>query len=345
MSAPQRSSGRLVSRRLPPSTGLPGNPLTAGPARVSGLGRSRGPLAAPTLPSAEITSGELAILAATPEARRTAGSRKSRRGAERAKATGNDRAARPVRRSGPVTDTGGRVRGVPASTVLPAGPHPVELAGLLHELSVRLLGADDMPQALDRLAAFAASAVPGALRCSVTLIGEGGPPVVAASGPRAQALDDLQYATGQGPALEAARNRVLVTAQELQNDPRWPELAVCARVEGVHGIVSIPLDVQRTSVGALSLFVAEPGGVDPELLLTTMALVNQAEVLLGELRRRESLAEGATVDRAAGVIIAQRGCGVQEAYDVLRETSQRLGIDRRAVAERLIAAAARNAES
>ena len=89
--------------------------------------------------------------------------------------------------------------------------------------------------------------------------------------------------------------------------------------------------------------MGEPGGIDPELLLTAMAMVSQAEVILGELRRREGLREGATVDRAAGVIIAQRGCGVQEAYDVLRDTAQRLGMDRQAVAERLIAAAARNA--
>jgi len=112
----------------------------------------------------------------------------------------------------------------------------------------------------------------------------------------------------------------------------------------VHGIVAIPMDVQRTSVGSLSLFVGTPGGIGPEWLLTAMAVVSQAEVLLGELRRREGRREGATVDRAAGVIIAQRGCGVQEAYEVLRDTAQRLGLDRRTVAERLIAAAARNAE-
>jgi hypothetical protein len=226
-----------------------------------------------------------------------------------------------------------------------AGPHPVELAGLLHELTARLLGADSVPQALDRLAVFAAGVVPGALRCSVALIGEGGPPVVAASASAAQALDDLQYADGDGPALEAARTRTLVTAPDLPADPRWPQLAAVAREHGVHGVVAIPMDVQRSSVGALSLFVTTPGGLGPEWLLTAMAVVNQAEVLLGELRRRESLAEGTTVDRAAGVIIAQRGCGVQEAYVVLQETAQRLGIDRRTVAERLIAAAARNAEA
>jgi hypothetical protein len=51
------------------------------------------------------------------------------------------------------------------------GPHPVELAGLLQELSVRLLSADDLPQALHRLTAFTAltastaGAAHGTLRC------------------------------------------------------------------------------------------------------------------------------------------------------------------------------------
>lgn len=229
-------------------------------------------------------------------------------------------------------------------TSRPGDPHPVEIAGLLHELSAQLLGADDVPQALDRLAAFGVRALPGTLRCSVTLIGEGGPPALAASGPEAQTLDDLQHATGDGPALEAARTRAVVTAHDLPGDARWPQLAECARELGVRGVAAIPLDVQRSAVGAVSFFVERPGGIDPELLLTAMALVNQAEVLLGELQRRAALREGATVDRAAGVIIAQRGCGVQEAYAVLRDTSQRLGLPREEVAERLIAAAARNAE-
>jgi hypothetical protein len=220
------------------------------------------------------------------------------------------------------------------------GPHPVELAGLLHELSALLLSADDLPQALHRLAASTAGAVPGAWRCSVVLIGERAPLTVAASGPHAQAFDDLQYATGQGPGLVAARTRTLVTAHDVARDPRWPELSDCARAEGLHAVAAIPLDVQRSWVGALSLYARRGEGIGPDLLLTAMALVGQAEVLLGEHRRRAALGEGATVDRAAGVIIAQRGCGVHEAYDVLEDTANRLGLDRHTVADRLVAAAA-----
>jgi hypothetical protein len=42
------------------------------------------------------------------------------------------------------------------------------------------------------------------------------------------------------------------------------------------------------------------------------------------------------------VIIAQRNCGVQDAYAFLQDTAQRLGLDRRTLADRLIAAVARN---
>ena len=223
------------------------------------------------------------------------------------------------------------------------GPHPLELAGLLHEISALLLSADGFGSALDRLACFAAGALPGAVRCSVVLIGEGGPLLRAGHGSAGAAVDDLQYETGSGPGLEATRTRELVTTPDLSADPRWPGLAEAARAEGVQAVVVLPLDVQRSDVGALSLYYDRPGGPRPDHLLTAMALVNQAEVLLGELRRREALSEDAVIDRAVGVIIAQRGCGVREAYDVLRDTAQRLGLDRRTVAGRLISAVARNA--
>jgi hypothetical protein len=238
----------------------------------------------------------------------------------------------------------GSVPALPGAVASP-GTDSVEVAGLLHELTAELLSADDLPQALDRLAVFVAAAMPCVLRCSVTLITEGKPLSRAASGTPGQVLDDLQYSAGQGPGLDAARTRELITVQDLPADVRWPELADCARAQGVHSVAAIPLDVRRSSVGSVSLFVARPHGIVPDLLLTAMAIVSQAEILLGELGRRAALREGATVDRAAGVIIAQRGCGVREAYEVLRDTAQRLGMDRRAVAERLIAAAAARART
>ena len=224
------------------------------------------------------------------------------------------------------------------------GPHPVELAGLLHELTVRLLSADSLTHALDRLAAFTVGALPGVARCSVALIGEGGPLTEAAAGRAGDTFDRSQYAEGTGPGLEAARTRTVVTSADLVTDERWPALREAARADGLRGVAAVPLDVRRRAVGAISVYPEQAGELEPAVLVTAMALAGQAEVLLGELHRREALTEGAEVDRAVGVIIAQRGCGIQEAYAILQESAQRLGLPRGAVAGRLVAAAARNAE-
>jgi GAF domain-containing protein len=222
-----------------------------------------------------------------------------------------------------------------------SGSHAVEIAGLLHEMSARLLGADSFAQAVERLAALGAKAVPGTVRCSVTLIGEGGPATITGHGPAGEQLDEIQYAVSSGPGLDAARARTLVTSADLSADPRWPSLAPAALESGVRSVAAVPLDVQKVSVGALSLYAAASDGITPPMLLTAMAMANQAEVLLGELRRRDARLEGAAVDRAVGVIIAQRNCGVPEAYAFLQDTAQRLGLDRRTVADRLVAAVAR----
>ncbi|MBB4694864.1 GAF and ANTAR domain-containing protein [Paractinoplanes abujensis] len=256
----------------------------------------------------------------------------------------------PYRRVSPPDRGPARVVSRPRRTrsvlraAVPAGPHPVELAGLLHELTASLLAAESFPQALNRLTAHAVAAVPGAVRSSVVLIGEGGPLTHAGHGAAGAAVDAVQYAAGTtGPGLEAARTRSTVTVPDLATDARWPDLAAAARAEGVHAVAAVPLDLPRADVGALSLYFDTTEAPGADHLLTAMALANQAELLLGELRRRDALSSGAVIDRAIGVIIAQRGCGVQEAYTVLRDTAQRLGLDRQAVAGRLITVAARNA--
>jgi hypothetical protein len=235
-------------------------------------------------------------------------------------------------------------------------PHAVELAGLLHELTASLISAESMPVAMDRLAVLAAGAVPGVAACSVTLIGDGAPRVYACSAPSARVLDDIQFASGGGPGLDATRTRTVVTCADLAEDDRWPEIARCAGETGLHAVAALPLDLQRNTVGALTLFGSAPGGVGPPWLIMAMAVVGQAEVLLGEVARRTdqaattadlvaSMRGGATVDHAVGVIVAQRGCGVQEAYGVLHETAQRLGLRPREVAEKLVQSAVRRAES
>ncbi len=235
----------------------------------------------------------------------------------------------------------------------PADPHPVELAGLLHELTALLLDASDPAEALLRMADLTRRAVPDAACCVAGLVGDGTPLVRAVSGEAHAALDEAQYALGQGPALDATRTRTLVTSADLAVDSRWPELTL--RADEPVGVAAVPLDVRRHSVGALTVYLDRPGPVAPGALITAMALAGQAEVVLGEVLQRDTrerlttdqikaLRAEAAVDHAVGVIIAQRGCDPTEAYAVLHETAERLDVPASVVAKRLIETAMRRGE-
>lgn len=273
------------------------------------------------------------MLPADPVHRRTVSGLPAARRALNARTRPSRRAARPA----------------PAA---PVGPHPIELAGQLHELTAHLLGAADVQDALVRLAGFTRQALPPTARCAAVLVGDGLPLIHAAAGDGLAVLDDPH---AEGPGLTATRTRELVTTPDLGSDPRWPALAAAARAAapatGV-SVVCLPLDVRRQSVGSLAVWVPRRGGLEPGLTLTAMALAGQAEVLLGEVLHRSGQAErtaglittlgsGAVVDHAVGVIVAQRGCEVAEAYGFLHETAQRLRLPPAAVAEKIVTAVAR----
>ncbi len=230
------------------------------------------------------------------------------------------------------------------------GPHPVELAGLLHEMTALLVRPTELGAALDTLASFTRTAVAGSVRCTAGLVGDGVPMTVGSAGAGLGDLDRLQYDHGAGPSVEATRTRTLVTVADLATDPRWPDLA--ARAPGPIAVAAVPLDVRRHSVGALTIYLDRPGTPDAGVLITLMALAGQAEVLLAEVLRRaaaerltaeqiSAMRAEAVVDHAVGVIVAQRGCDPTEAYGVLYDTARRLGLPPAEVATRLVDTAVR----
>ncbi|MDR7278799.1 GAF and ANTAR domain-containing protein [Catenuloplanes atrovinosus] len=235
-----------------------------------------------------------------------------------------------------------------------SGPHSVELVGLLHELTAMLLGATGIEAALADLARFAAFAVPGVAHCSVLLITEGRPAVSVASDSGRRKIDDVQQDEAAGPSLDAIRTREPVVSADLHVDERWPALQPAAVGTGLRTAIALPIDVGRDAVGALTLYLAEPDAAGPRRTVAAMAIAGQAALLLAEvLRRAEEAAvplaaqetSDATVNHAVGLIMAQRGCGPAEAFEVIDETATRLAVSPRVVAERLLETAQRRSAS
>ena len=89
---------------------------------------------------------------------------------------------------------------------------------------------------------------------------------MASSDDFAVAVDEIQYATGQGPCLDALADGQLRHVPDLAADQRWPLFGPQALASGVSGILSMPLiSPDSQPVGALNLYFAMPQSLTPEI--------------------------------------------------------------------------------
>ena len=89
--------------------------------------------------------------------------------------------------------------------------------------------------------------------------GSGG--VVAATDGPAQQLEDLQFALGEGPCVEASRSGRPVLCSDLAVDgaARWPAFAPGAEAVGVAAAFTFPLRVGAIALGVLDLYRGTSG--------------------------------------------------------------------------------------
>ncbi|GAA1563008.1 GAF and ANTAR domain-containing protein [Dactylosporangium maewongense] len=232
--------------------------------------------------------------------------------------------------------------------------HTVEIAAVLRQLTARLIASDDLDEALEDLVETAADLVDGASWCAVTLVRAGGPSTAAASPELPAELHDSQYHSGTGPSMEAIRTRDLIVSADLSSDDRWPGWREHALSAGVHGVLTVPVDIDEQVIGALTVYAAQPGRFTPDAGLTAMLIAEHAGLLLAAVLDRgrqadlhaeltEALADGETVNRAIGIMMVQRACSSEAALEVLHGTASRLGLPLATVAQRLVETVERRA--
>jgi GAF domain-containing protein len=227
--------------------------------------------------------------------------------------------------------------------------HVVEIAALLRELTARLITSDDLDEAVESLVTTTARVVPGRSWCGITLLRSGAPGTEAASGPLPAGVDEIQYRTGDGPALAAIRTREMVVVGDLSTETRWSRWREAAVGNGMSGVLSVPLDIDDHVIGALNLYAGEPQAFSPDVQVAAMLVAEHAGLLLAAVLDRgrlaglaadlsDALGSGETVNRAIGIVMAQRGCRAEDALDVLLQASVTLHAPLHEVADRLVSA-------
>jgi GAF domain-containing protein len=206
---------------------------------------------------------------------------------------------------------------------------------------------------VERVVEAARAVVPGADVVSVVLRGpEGGLDTVASSHPVGQKADALQDELGEGPS-HTAMHRTGVGAvmdRMRSSDTPWPVFGKRAAGElELAAVLSTGMfpGGEPPRFGALNFYSWSADGLDAAdrdhaLVLAAHAATAIAAVQartaaeLRESQLREALRSRDVIGQAKGVLMERRGLSADEAFDVLRRTSQDLNVKLREVAETLV---------
>ena len=155
--------------------------------------------------------------------------------------------------------------------------------------------------------------------------------VAAASSEAAGLMELFQIQNDQGPCLDCFRTGQPVTAADLAGPAQqWPRFAAAAAQAGFRAVEALPMRLRDQVIGALNLFWAAPGPLDPAELRIGQALADVATIgLLQErnVRRGETLAEQlqaalnsrVVIEQAKGKLAERLGLDMDRSFGLLRD--------------------------
>ncbi|MEY2581692.1 MAG: hypothetical protein QOE09_1541 [Ilumatobacteraceae bacterium] len=167
----------------------------------------------------------------------------------------------------------------------------------------------------------------------------------AASHPIVVELDELQFATNEGPCLDAIADGGPSYAADLMDDARWSRFGPEAARAGVRSILAFRLSDQPVSV--LNLYARMPaafGATDRAKGLIFATLAGIALDAAGEraddeqrvANLHDALLTRELIGQAQGILIERERITADQAFDVLRRASQHLNVKLREVAQTLV---------
>ena len=140
-------------------------------------------------------------------------------------------------------------------------------------------------------------------------------------------LDALQSETGEGPCIDAIREREIFTTGRLDLESRWPEFASRGHAAtGVTSIMSHRLFAEKDTMGALNLYSTQADAFGPTDVALGAVFATHAAVAMeaAKLARgfQQNVDSRDIIGQAKGIIMASTGCTADAAFGVLVRQSQ-----------------------
>ena len=228
----------------------------------------------------------------------------------------------------------------------------IEPQDAFSDLAQITLSDNTLETVMEHIARLAKRTLPGAPEVSVTLMERGQAKTVAFTGQMAMDLDERQYERGFGPCMASVEGGEPVVINDMSADERWADWSAEATRYGAMSSLSIPVPVQREVSAALNIYSTQANTFDADAvkLATTfgayagVALANmhlyQAQSVVAE-QLQDAMKSRAVIEQAKGVLMGQRHCSAEEAFNLLVTLSQHSNRKLRDVAQAVLDEATR----
>jgi hypothetical protein len=226
---------------------------------------------------------------------------------------------------------------------------PTRLAMVFADIAEQLYDADSFDDVLSRIAEAAVLTIAGCRMASVTVFERSGYRTAASTDPAATATDQVQYQSQEGPCLDAV-DAPMVYAQSFP-DERWPSLASRPIESGVQSALSYRLAAASSAAadsggGSLNSYGVIPYAFNDTAQEIGLILAAHASVAARAVNDRstlqslcrdlqQALLSRDVIGQAKGILIERLKITPEDAFDLLRRSSQHLNVKLRDVARGL----------
>ena len=225
------------------------------------------------------------------------------------------------------------------------GSVDIATSGVFQRLSEIGYSSDDFAAVHGAVVSAAPHLVEGCDHASLMLRWDGQFVTAASSDEVAATVDRFERELGEGPCLDAIADDSVYLDADLTNGSPWPRLTERVLAETpVRGMAGFRLRAGEGRTGALNLFYDAEGGLTDRAIdqgIVLAAFITVALVASSERRAASTLRDGLQSNReigkAVGLLMAYHKVSDDEAFAMLRKTSQDLNLKLRDVAQRVVA--------
>jgi hypothetical protein len=213
-------------------------------------------------------------------------------------------------------------------------------------ISEALSSPADLDQALAQAVMQAQSLVPGATSVSLSRSDGTMAWTAAATDEIADELDQAQYASGEGPCLQALATGETIASDDLNTESAWPAFTAAAAEAAVRSVLSTPTPGGLSGshpAASINLYGGTVAAFDAEsmqiaLLLTAhlaavLRVAAAADTAIQHLG--QAIAARDVIGQAKGILMERHQLDAGQAFEVLRVASMRLNRKLRDLADEL----------